>query len=117
MTTETAINRILNNAEWPDSLKILKLQNLALRTFPSSPNQKLVIATYQALQEIARQQSSTEATKMTPDEARRQANVLDGLTDNEREQIFQLLISPQGDHVGHLERIHEDYCYECQSWL
>lgn len=50
MKTETAIKRIIDNAEWADSLKILKLQNLALRTFASSPNQKLVIATYQGLQ-------------------------------------------------------------------
>jgi|HubBroStandDraft_5_1064220.scaffolds.fasta_scaffold1743116_2 hypothetical protein len=50
MKVETAIKRIVDNAEWPTSLKILKLQNLALRTFASSPNQKLVIATYQALQ-------------------------------------------------------------------
>jgi hypothetical protein len=54
MKTETAINRILNNADWSDALKILKLQNLALRTFPSSPNQKRVIAAYQALQENGR---------------------------------------------------------------
>ena len=57
MKTETAIKRIMDNADWSDSLKILKLQNLALRTFASSPNQKLVIATYQALQSESQTQS------------------------------------------------------------
>jgi hypothetical protein len=46
---ETAVDRILTR-DIPHSLKILKLQNLALRCFPSSPNQKLVVATYQKLQ-------------------------------------------------------------------
>lgn len=46
---ERTINRILNSAT-PRELKILKLQNLALRAFPSSPNQRAVIAAYKALE-------------------------------------------------------------------
>ncbi|WP_156436068.1 hypothetical protein [Bradyrhizobium pachyrhizi] len=33
------------------SLKIAKLQTLALRCYPSSPDQKAVVAAYKALQE------------------------------------------------------------------
>jgi hypothetical protein len=50
---EKTIARILGNNEWSNELKILKLQNLALRAFPSSPNQKLAIAAYKQLQEAA----------------------------------------------------------------
>ena len=50
MKTETAINKILAS-DASVSLKISKLQTLALRSFPSSPNQKAVIAAYQALQQ------------------------------------------------------------------
>ncbi len=49
MKTETAIARIMRS-DASTALKISKLQTLALRTFASSPNQKLVVATYQALQ-------------------------------------------------------------------
>jgi hypothetical protein len=49
MKTQTAISRILKS-EGTIALKVLKLEVLALRTFPSSPNQKLVIATAIALQ-------------------------------------------------------------------
>ena len=49
MTTQTAITKILNS-EASAPLKMLKLQNLALRTFASSPNQKAVIAAYKNLQ-------------------------------------------------------------------
>lgn len=44
-----ALEKILAS-DAPVSLKILKLQNLALRTFPSSPNQKAVIAAYRELE-------------------------------------------------------------------
>ena len=50
MKIETAIQKILNNNDYSISLKISKLQTLALRTFASSPNQKTVIAAYKALQ-------------------------------------------------------------------
>lgn len=50
MKVTTAVSRIMAR-DCSDSLKILKLQVLALRCFPSSPNQKFVIATYRALQE------------------------------------------------------------------
>jgi len=44
-----AIKKILaSDASLP--LKISKLQNLALRSYPSSPNQKAVIAAYRALE-------------------------------------------------------------------
>jgi hypothetical protein len=49
MKVETAINRILKSDD-SVALKISKLQTLALRCFASSPNQKTVIAAYQALQ-------------------------------------------------------------------
>ena len=49
MKTETAINRIVNS-DITDSLKVSKLQTLALRAFASSPAQKLIIATRQAIQ-------------------------------------------------------------------
>ena len=49
MKTETAIAKILDS-DASVSLKILKLQNLALRTFASSPNQKAVITAYKNLQ-------------------------------------------------------------------
>jgi hypothetical protein len=49
MRTETAMKRILTS-DATVSLKILKLQTLALRTYPSSPNQKSVIAAYRELQ-------------------------------------------------------------------
>lgn len=48
MKIETAINKILAS-DATASLKILKLQNLALRCFPSSLNQKAAIAAYTAL--------------------------------------------------------------------
>lgn len=44
-----AIQRILES-EKSDKVKILKLQNLALRCMPSSPYQKEVIAAYKALE-------------------------------------------------------------------
>ena len=50
MKAETAIKKILAS-DASVSLKISKLQTLALRQFPSSPNQKAVIAAYKALQE------------------------------------------------------------------
>jgi hypothetical protein len=47
------IDRILASDK-TDKVKVLKLQNLALRCFASSPNQKLVIAAYKRLEaEIA----------------------------------------------------------------
>jgi hypothetical protein len=49
MKIETAIAKILSS-EGSTELKILKLQNLALRCFPSSPNQKMAIAAYKALE-------------------------------------------------------------------
>lgn len=49
MKTQTAINKILAS-DASVALKILKLQNLALRQFPSSPNQKAVIAAYHELE-------------------------------------------------------------------
>jgi hypothetical protein len=42
------ISKILES-EGSTELKILKLENLALRAFPSSPYQKEVIAAYEAL--------------------------------------------------------------------
>lgn len=51
MKVETAINRILAS-DAPVSLKISKLQTLALRCFPGSPNQKAAIAAYNALSEV-----------------------------------------------------------------
>lgn len=51
MKIETAMNKILAS-DASVSLKIMKLQTLALRAFPSSPNQNAVIAAYKALQEM-----------------------------------------------------------------
>jgi hypothetical protein len=47
--TENAVRKILES-DASIALKISKLQTLALRSYPSSPNQKLVIAAYKALQ-------------------------------------------------------------------
>ena len=44
-----AIAKILDNTAWSTDLKISKLQNLALRAFPSSPNQKAAVAAYTTL--------------------------------------------------------------------
>lgn len=43
MKVDTALNKILNSGA-SVNLKISKLQTLALRQFPSSPNQKAVNA-------------------------------------------------------------------------
>jgi hypothetical protein len=45
------INKILDHPEWSITLKISKLQTMALRAFPSSPTQKEIVATYKQLQE------------------------------------------------------------------
>lgn len=50
MKVETAIKKILTS-DASTALKISKLQTLALRQFPSSPNQKTAIAAYQQLQQ------------------------------------------------------------------
>jgi hypothetical protein len=47
---ETAIEKILSRKDISPSLKRLKLQNLALRCYPSSINQKTAIAAYKALE-------------------------------------------------------------------
>lgn len=48
MKVETRITKILNGAG-STQLKVLKLQNLALKLLGGSPNQKLVIETYKRL--------------------------------------------------------------------
>jgi len=50
MKPETKMNKILNNPEYSIKLKILKLQNLALRCIPSSPIQKKVREKYTELE-------------------------------------------------------------------
>jgi len=50
MTTQTRITRILTS-DATNTLKILRLQNLAFRCMASSPNQKAVIAAYKALEQ------------------------------------------------------------------
>ncbi len=49
---ERAIEKILSS-DTTVQLKISKLQTMALRCFASSPNQKMVIAAYKALQNAA----------------------------------------------------------------
>ncbi len=49
MRVEKAVAKILES-DATKQLKISKLQTLALRCFASSPNQKMVTATYEALQ-------------------------------------------------------------------
>lgn len=56
MKVETAISKILAS-DASATLKISKLQNLALRCFPSSPNQKAAIAAYKALEEVTKMAS------------------------------------------------------------
>lgn len=46
---ERAVTKILES-DAPNSLKVLRLQVLALRCMASSPNQRAVIAAYKALE-------------------------------------------------------------------
>jgi len=52
---DKAIATILRNPAWSRDQKISKLQILALRAFPSSPNQKAAVAAYTALMIEARE--------------------------------------------------------------
>jgi hypothetical protein len=54
MKVVTKMNKILDNPEWSTSLKISKLETLALRCFPSSPVQKMVIEKYAELKEATK---------------------------------------------------------------
>lgn len=50
MNAETAINKILAS-DASKALKILRLENLALRCFASSPNQKAALAACKVLKD------------------------------------------------------------------
>jgi len=60
----TQINRILESDATP-RIKILRLQNLALRTYASSPRQKEVIAAYKALEAQIADNPRTAAPDVT----------------------------------------------------